>query len=49
MVLALAKITGEAHILEGNPSAISNNCVVAINSLVFVYELMGLGEFVNLS
>ena len=48
-ILALNKIMGESMMLENNPTKISNECVLAINTLIFVYDKMQLKEFVNLS
>lgn len=35
--------------LENNPTKISNECIVAINSIIFVYDKLELKQFLNLN
>ena len=48
-ILNLNKIIQESHNLENNPNNISNEGILAINSLIFVYEKLQLKEFVDLN
>lgn len=49
IVLCLNQVVAEAATLEHNPGSVSNECIRAINSIIFVYESMQLKEFATLS